>query len=448
MTLRLALTAAVATIMAGSAAHAGTALTAEQRRGELVFVRAEYVDKGPEFDGSARHRAHVLLDRFSRDAGWLSDQEYLLALAEIAAQADNGHDSISFSNSPLFQTLRLPVRMIWLNDRLFVARAAPQYARLVGGEVRRVGRWSPAALFSHMRRYQGGKDAYRRWNLTWMLHNPGMLHALGATQSDTALTINVRLPDGTSVVEPLAPLTASDMPKQSFPAGWIAAGLSASEVEKGWHAAGASRTDPLYLQEPDRYFRMSELPDLAALYVQFRSNMDRGDQKIGPFVDAVRQRLKASPPTNIIVDLRFDTGGDNTTNRALMQEIVRSVPGHIFVLTSSYTFSAGIASEAALIHDGGARVTVIGEEPGDRDHWWSEHEAVCLPFSKVCLDKEMGHWDLIRGCKGDPHCFSDQFDVKIKTLEPTLIAPLKPVDWSDGRDPAMEEVRRAIVTHT
>ena len=200
----------------------------------------------------------------------------------------------------------------------------------------------------------------------------------------------------------------------------------------------------LYLQQPERYFRMVDLAQGDSLYVQFRSNFDMAEEKIAPFVTAVEQRLASAPPRNLILDLRFDTGGDNTQNRGLMREIARRVPGRIFLLTGPYTFSAGIASAAALIHDGGGKVVVIGDEPGDRTHWWSEHEPLCLPYSKACVDREIGHWNLIDGCAGEAHCFGDQFDVRITTLAPAVRRPLTPQDWLAGRDTAMEVVEALL----
>ena len=154
--------------------------------------------------------------------------------------------------------------------------------------------------------------------------------------------------------------------------------------------------------------------------------------------------LTSAPPRNAIVDLRFDTGGDNTQNRALMRSLAAKVPGRLFLLISPYTFSAGIASAAALIHDGGSKVTVIGEEVGDRNHWWSEHEPLCLPFSKACVDRETGYWDLLRGCAGAPHCYGDQFDLRVKSMSPQLRAPITAASWLAGRDPGLEAIRREL----
>ena len=156
------------------------------------------------------------------------------------------------------------------------------------------------------------------------------------------------------------------MPPGQVPGRYWIPALWDGEREKGWRTAVDPSRAPLYLRRPDAWLRMIDLPDLEALYVQFRSNFDEGDEKIAPFVGAVSKRLKSSPPKNLILDLRFDTGGDNTQNRDLMREIAQRVPGRIYLLVGNYTFSAGIASAAALKHDGGDKVTIVGDAVGDR----------------------------------------------------------------------------------
>lgn len=418
-------------------------MTAEQRRDEVEILKRDYVAKAPSFDIAAKARANALLDAISGDAARISDRQYLLRLAEVTAQADNGHDSLAVWSSPLRPASRLPLRMVWIGERLFVARAAAEYDDLAGAEVLRLGRWTVPELFAQVRRYQGGKDEYRRWHLSWLTHNPEMLEALGAVADPNGVELMVRLGNGRKVAKSLRPVPADSLPLVAFPAGWLSGELTQAERDRNWKAGPASPS-PLYLQEPGRYFRSAELPSLDALYVQFRSNFDMDDEKIAPFVAKVDEQLRRAPPANLILDLRLNTGGDNTQNRELMRTIARTVPERIFVIIGPYTYSAGIAAAAALIHDGGAKVTVVGEEPGDRNHWWSEREEVCLPYSKVCANRQMGYWDLIRGCAGKPHCFGDQFDVRIHSLRPSVERKLTADDWIHGRDAAMDWISKAL----
>jgi hypothetical protein len=71
-------------------------------------------------------------------------------------------------------------------------------------------------------------------------------------------------------------------------------------------------------------------------------------------------------------------------------------------------------------------------------HWWSEHgDPVCLPASGACFALNTGYWNLVEGCRANPRCYGDQFDLTVPTLEPALSAPLTSLDWLANRDPGL-----------
>ena len=209
---------------------------------------------------------------------------------------------------------------------------------------------------------------------------------------------------------------------------------------QGWQVAVAAGADPVYLQQPDILYRAQRLDALDALYVQLRSNLDEDGQQLEPFLRETLAQARAAPPHNLVLDLRFDVGGDISLSREFLRELVRATTGKIFVLISRYTFSAGIVSAAAVRHDGGSRVTLVGEPVGDRLRFWSEGGDVCMPNSHYCLRPTSGLWDLERGCKSVPGCYGDQFEATAGSLQPQLSAPLTAAAWLAGRDLAMEAV--------
>ena len=423
------------------ASAAGPPPERSARQADLDAARQKYVDRAPSFSPGARTRASEWISSLRAQADAMTDAQFVLALARIAAFADNGHDAYDLGDGAWTPALRLPVRMIWFPDALIIARTAREQADLLGASVVSVEGLTPAQLLERLRPLQGGTDTYRRWQMNWIFHSPEALNALGIAHASDRLDVRLKLKDGNTVDRTLNARPKTEMPAGQQPSRyWIPTPLP-GEAEKGWRSAIDPSQAPLYLQEGDKWFRVMPMNELDALYVQFRSNMDEDDAKIGPFVKEVSQRLKKTPPRNIIVDLRFDTGGDNTKNRGLMKQIAKAVPGRIYLMVGNYTFSAGIATAAALAHDGGARVTIAGSELGDRMHWWSEHgENVCLPASKVCFSLNTGYWDIVNGCKSNPRCYGDQFDLNVPSLEPALPAPLLSTDWLANRDPALEAI--------
>ncbi len=87
---------------------------------------------------------------------------------------------------------------------------------------------------------------------------------------------------------------------------------------------------------------------------------------------------------------------------------------------------------------------MVGEEVGDRLRFWSEGERVCLPNSRICVQRTDGMLDLANGCAAEPHCYGDQFVAKIGALTPQIRAPLTAEAYLSGRDPGMEAVVSSI----
>jgi hypothetical protein len=216
--------------------------------------------------------------------------------------------------------------------------------------------------------------------------------------------------------------------------------------EKGWNAALGGDHLPLYLRDADAPFRMAPLPDLQALYIQFRWNQDEEGFPIAKFLDDVRARIADSHPTNLVVDLRFDIGGNLLTTLDFTRKLAASVDGRTYLLVGPYTFSAGIISAAAIRKHGGERVTVVGDELGDRLHFWSEGALITLPNSHYAFRYTNGQFNLKEGCSGEPACMDDLYpiDVNFASLVPELCAPLNAADYFAGRDPALDAVAAEV----
>ncbi|MEO8103978.1 MAG: hypothetical protein ABI790_15755 [Betaproteobacteria bacterium] len=439
----LPLTAVMLIVVALSFSQATSADTRTQQLEDLEIARREYVMASLAFSPEGRRNALAVIDQAKAQAGTLSNEAFMIAALRITAFAGNAHDCFNTSADSWFPATRLPLRMIWFADAMVIARAAPEHAELVGARVTAIDGKTPAQLLPRLRPLWGGTDDYLRWNAMWFIEFGGMLHALAVARSPAALTLDLELTDGRRVRRRMPFVASTSVPDGIGAVRLWSAELSPVEREQGWRAATDARAEPLALQQGGDYFRMAPLPEFDAQYVQFRANStaDAHGMEIAPFVQRVREALRAAPPRNLVLDLRFDIGGDIGQTRDLIRDLAGMTPGHIHVLIGPYTFSAGIVSAAAMKHDGGARVTVVGEDVGDRLRFWSEGENACLPNSRYCLRVTNGLWDLTRGCAQHAGCYGDAFDARVDSLAP-LRAAFTADAWLKHRDPAMEVVRQ------
>lgn len=416
------------------AARAGFASTWDDQRADLEFARDQYVNKSQAFSKADRRRAVAMIDQVIAHGRPLSKEAFLLATLRIAALSGNAHEGVMGGWLP---STRLPFRMIWFPDAMVIARASPQYAELLGARVESIEGLKPKALQGRLRPYFGGPDQYLRWNSPWLVELGGMLHAMGVAKQPDRLRMRLRKSDGrlVDVVVPFVPRSAAAV-GASPPRFWSAAAY-ASEAAYGWRSAIDGPPQPMYLRDDDDPFRIVHLVTLDAMYVQFRANStaDAGGRDIAPFVQRVKEEIAATRPSYLVLDLRFDIGGDIDQTRELARYIAQSVPARIYVLTGPYTFSAGIVFAAAVKHDAADRVVIVGEPVGDRLRFWSEGGHACMPKSGYCLRASTGLWDLTRGCAKEAACYGDRLDARVDSLDPDIAAPLTSRDWLSGRDP-------------
>jgi hypothetical protein len=430
---------AVALIAAGPGALAGPAPTsAEAQRQDLELVRTDYLGKEMAFTPETRRHAAAEIDALEARAGRLTPSELLVGVLQVAALADNAHSGARYHSPQALPAKRLPVRFLWFGDGLYIARASGAAEDLAGAEVLRVEGRTPDALNDRVKGLVGGKAVARRKRLTELMESSGVLQALGLAQSADAITLTLRLPQGRVVTRRVAMVAvAAQSPTAEFERLWSPEPAS---KEEGWRPAMTAQALPLYLRDADRPFRSVPLPEQRAVYVQFRSNQDEDGFPIAPFLKATAAELDAARPQNLIVDLRFDIGGNMLKTIDFMRRLPSVASQRVYLLVGPYTFSAGIISAAAVKKAGGAKVTVVGDELGDRPQFWSEGGLVKLPNSGLAMRYTDGQWDLEHGCAGKPGCMDRYVDVNGVSLKPEIAAPLTAKAWLAKRDPGLEAV--------
>lgn len=404
---------------------------------------AAYPDLDRSYAPAARKNAQQLAARLKADAPQLSREQFVLRVAEIAALADNAHtapDVVAFWKD----TPRLPLRGYLFSDGLRVLRAKAPVEDLVGARIDRIDGRTVDELFRALAKYHAGPDARRRQLLTAVLESPALLEAAGLARERRALTISGILLDGTPFERrieaeergPAAPI--ANTCRLLFPP-------AAGRTPEGMTAWLPLPSPPISIADGSRLFTSARLPD-GALYFALGHNNDGDEEKIAPFLESILAEIDRTRPSSLVVDLRFDRGGDYTKTWAFAKGLPSRLPpdARIWLLTSSWTFSAGITTAAALVEAGKGRVRIVGEPVGDRLEFWAEGGMMPLPNIRLQVYYAAGKHDYRRPCDDVDACFwlNALFPVRVDSLDPHVRAPWSFDDYRAGRDPALEVVKR------
>ncbi len=172
---------------------------------------------------------------------------------------------------------------------------------------------------------------------------------------------------------------------------------------------------PWSVREWPTRFRWREAPELDGVVVDLRQNVDGAGQPIRAFLDSVTRVLTARKPCNIVLDLRFNGGGNLNNTRDFVQSLPALASGKIFVLTSPYTFSAAISTAGYAKQAAPERVRLVGEGVGDRLIVFAEGRPVDLPNSGIGIGVTRERHPYATGCRPftDCHAAVVQFPIAV-----------------------------------
>lgn len=417
--------------------------TPEGRVADIAVFRSEYLGKDKAYTPAARAEADKRLAALQAQAASVSQTFFELEISRIVALADNGHSAF-FPGPRSRRYNRVEVRLVPLGAAFYVLRTKAENADLLGSRLVSIDGKAAAIYRDAARTLAGGTAAWRDRNVGYFLESPDQMHALGLIASPAAATYQFQMRDGAMVERRLVPEPANPDRPRANAERWFFP--EAMPQEGGLWRPALTQNVPWALSEPNNPFRWRMADELNAMVIDLRQNNDAEKQTIASFLRVLETALAAKRPTHVVLDMRMNGGGDLNTTRDFMQALPKRVPGRIIALTSPWTFSAAISSVGYLKQTDPARVTIIGEEVGDRLNFFSEGSIVTLPNSQIELLNATERHDYATGCRGFTDCHEPvvRHPIAVRSLAPDIAAPWTIEAYHAGRDPGMEAAAGAL----
>ncbi len=343
----------------------------------------------------------------------LSDDQVKAGLLRIAAQFD-GHTRIYFGQAAMAWHL-YGLRLYAFSDGLRVIGARPPYEDLLGAKLARIGDVAGDVAMERLRPYvEHDNESWFRFLAPTYLMIPELLAAEG-------LIIDVKRPnlvferaDGTTVTIQPEPI-----------------GIAAYRAWMPLFALPA-RSEPLWLSRKNENFWMTCLEECRTLYIQYNAVQPAsGSESLSAFAGRARDLVRSKAIPRVVVDLRHNGGGDNTTYWPLLtflQSEEVNQAGRLYVITGRNTFSAAANFAAEL--ERSTRATFVGEPMGGSPNLYGDTRTASLPNSKIEVWVSARYWQ-----KSAP-------DDARESIEPARPALLSSADWFAGRDPALTAALR------
>jgi hypothetical protein len=409
-----------------AASHAAAAAPTEADVADLRAI----VARDASYSAEERAEAERLLDTLP--ALMKDEARFELQAARIIAIAGNGHTAL-FPAQWTNRYPRSPVRLGLFGDGLFVIAAPASQSHLVGSSVTAINGRPWRLVYDAFDSFQGGRQELRDQFVPYFMETPALLAAAGLGEDRNALRLTLegsRKTHDVTVTPEMAPVQGEDE------------ALLGTPLPRAARAA-LQGPAPLYLTKPDQYYVYERLPEQDAAYIRIDAI---GGSGLEPFLTSTVDHLKTKPAANIILDLRFNMGGDLNRARAFAQALpALAADGKLYIITSGRSFSAAISTIGYARQAGPDKVVIVGEHAGDDLEFWAEGPRTVLPGLGATLLFATERHNYRTGCpEADCHGSIRDHPIRIQSIEPDIPAPLTFAAYRQGRDPAMEAIAADI----
>lgn len=422
-------------------------LSPSQMREDLVFLRDRWARQDSSFGAKQIRAFRSLLTRAIRRVDDLDSLEFWMRVSEAVAISGNGHTNVNADAPPL---PGLPFRAWWFKDGLYIVEAHRSQAKLLGARIERIGPASARQALSAVAPYISGNGPRVRCLSPRYLRIPGLLHRLGLAVSPREVRLRVRWPRGGAEEVAVSARRGKD-PRANEAEDWaVLLPLEPSQRDRWDHVLDRVRPRPLAYGPPvDVDFRWLSR---ARQRLYLRSNWlngPAGDELslAWKLLGILIAEVVPSRPRAVIVDLRFNSGG-NFGNALLFAQALPPLlrrGGHVFVLVGPSTFSAALVTVALLKDAGGARVRILGTKMGDNARFWAEGSRVRLPHSGLLVKPSPAFQDWARaGSDPDRYFWANAVwgPKRRISLEPEVEVEPTFAEYASGRDPVLERALR------
>lgn len=413
-----------------------SALEAQQQDIEQ-FSRLLAMDHS--FSPAARVEADRQIGRLRAERAPLDRGRFRVALMRIVALADNGHTSLGGKKNDLPNCVA--IRVTWFDDGLYVLRAKAAYADLLGARVDDIDGNRTSDVLAALTQLHGGAAGWRWTHAALYVQSPEILYGAGLTSSPDQTTWTFRLPNGTELTRTLPAEDCGDSEPQDLMTRWLSP-LKLKGEPDTWRTLFSSDLDlPLTLRDFNAPFRRAWIDHGCTLFIQLKAIQDVGGASIRDFLKETVAEMAMHPPCNVILDLRFNTGGDYTKVAHFASRLPTFVRnGRIYILTGPQTFSAAITTAAFVKQAAGPYAIILGKPVGDRLTFYGEGNTGCLPHAGLCVHYATGMHDYAHRCDDWNRCFwlNWIFPVQVKSLDPDETVAMTFSDYQSRRDPVFE----------
>lgn len=331
----------------------------------------------------------------------LNYETFMVELFKLNVSIGDEHTRIE----PRFR-LALPIKFEMFDDGIFVTSIDPQKSACLlskltainGHPIDEINRKFKEVIKDDNKSYF---EIYRQQ----LLNNPSFLKGLGILASDESAVFTLQ----NSSQETLR-ITLNAVDKDS-----LKLAMSSQYETMLPYKAG----DKDYWYEYDAAGK--------TIYFNFVHCIEDDNHPFPQFNEELFSKIKDAQPNKIIIDLRFNSGGNSGVLTPFIDSIKHSYlnrKGHFFVLIGKSTFSSSLMNAIELKRNTNA--VLVGQMTSGNINHYGEVRGFRLPNTKIVIGYSTMYWENWKGKKG--------------ALMPDIAITYKSRNFINNKDEALEYI--------
>jgi hypothetical protein len=360
----------------------------------------------------------------------LTDKQIILELMQLMAIVEDGHTFLP----PLQEATGFhlyPLRLYLFSDGLFVIDAQEPYEEAIGARVVQVGNIDVDRVYEMLTPYiSHDNESTIKLIAPDRFLIPEILEALGIIDDMQQPGFVLENRVGERFTLNPAPIELDEYREWVFPSNAYRPSLETYE-ELTFLSDLPERAEPLYLRTRyDEVYWFAYLEESQTLFIQYNfvAEYSPTGGTLAQFSQTLAEVVAAQPVDRVVVDLRHNPGGDNTTYRPLLDLLTTNEainqPGKLFTIIGRKTFSA--ATDFATELEGKSATIFVGEPTGGRPNYYGDARPGYLPHSRLVVNVSTRFWQ------------KSQAEDTRPWIEPHFAVGLSSEDYFEGRDPVLE----------
>ncbi|MEG0164818.1 hypothetical protein [Anaerorhabdus sp.] len=311
----------------------------------------------------------------------MSDSDFYYSLRHLLSLVGDAHTMLDYTDAKYSYLHALPFAIVKFDDGWHLMIINDEYKDYLGTKVLSINDIPMQEVVEKAKSiisYEN--EAWLETQLSNAINFKEALEYLGIINIDEDIYLTIETTDASIVQIPIIPLTEEEV----------------QQAQLAWYER--KQTPITAAQEIYRYLPL----DNDTLFIQYNSCQEDPNLSMKDFAKQVETELSSTTYNTIIIDLRYNTGGNSSIINPLLNVLKKYQMKNntqFYTLIGSSTFSSGIMNSIDTIEE--LNSTLLGSPSGGNVNGYGELKYFTLENTPITVSYSTKYFELIKDYEKD-----------------------------------------------